>query len=471
MTALRCAPSDWPPAWSSPRRSSNRSQARCSTRHRACTSCTWWSASWPRSRGAGGRRPPNEPAPGPGCRHTTGTSPHRPARRPRADAAGRDRILRARLREVRTGRLRAGLPGPLRVSTPGQMVRDRLRGAIDAALPGRPHAAERTQPDPAGAALHGRAAAASARIRVSALDPRVPSSGHRPRVPWSRPSHVAGGPPLGRRPDHDRQREPMAPARRAAGGGGGSVLRSHGARLRRQPAGRRGLPGAVRGPRRSVRLSAQLGRSHHLPSRRGGRGRAPGRASRTSSGCGRTRASSCSRPAWRGRRTLSCWRVPSRRCAPKTRSSGFSLRAMAPWQSRCVPSSQQPERSRPRGSWASCRVNGWPTSCEPATRSSSPRPSRPARPWGWRRWPRACRSPRRTWARWLTWSPATDRVRWHGRARVEDMASAIRDTLAGDPAALRAAALTAAAPRLADRVLAPLYDDNRQLADRLAGRP
>jgi glycosyltransferase involved in cell wall biosynthesis len=54
---------------------------------------------------------------------------------------------------------------------------------------------------------------------------------------------------------------------------------------------------------------------------------------------------------------------------------------------------------------------------------------------------------------------------------VEDMASAIRDTLAGDPAALRAAALAAAAPRLADRVLAPLYDDNRLLADRLAGRP
>ena len=54
---------------------------------------------------------------------------------------------------------------------------------------------------------------------------------------------------------------------------------------------------------------------------------------------------------------------------------------------------------------------------------------------------------------------------------VEDMASAIRDTLAGDSAALRAAALTAAAPRLADRVLAPLYDDNRLLADRLAGRP
>lgn len=54
---------------------------------------------------------------------------------------------------------------------------------------------------------------------------------------------------------------------------------------------------------------------------------------------------------------------------------------------------------------------------------------------------------------------------------VEDMASAIRDTLAGDPAALRAAALTAAAPRLADRVLAPLYDDNRRLADRLAGQP
>ena len=54
---------------------------------------------------------------------------------------------------------------------------------------------------------------------------------------------------------------------------------------------------------------------------------------------------------------------------------------------------------------------------------------------------------------------------------VVDMASAIRDTLAGEPAALRAAALTAAAPRLAERVLAPLYDDNRLLADRLAGRP
>jgi glycosyltransferase involved in cell wall biosynthesis len=54
---------------------------------------------------------------------------------------------------------------------------------------------------------------------------------------------------------------------------------------------------------------------------------------------------------------------------------------------------------------------------------------------------------------------------------VEDMASAIRHTLAGDPAALRTAALTAAAPRLADRVLASLYDDNRLLADRLAGRP
>jgi glycosyltransferase involved in cell wall biosynthesis len=54
---------------------------------------------------------------------------------------------------------------------------------------------------------------------------------------------------------------------------------------------------------------------------------------------------------------------------------------------------------------------------------------------------------------------------------VEDMASAIRDTLAADPAALRAAAMIAAAPRLADRVLAPLYDDNRQLADRLTGRP
>ena len=54
---------------------------------------------------------------------------------------------------------------------------------------------------------------------------------------------------------------------------------------------------------------------------------------------------------------------------------------------------------------------------------------------------------------------------------VEDVASAIRDTLAGDPDALRAAALAAAAPRLADRVLAPLYDHNRLLADRLRGRP
>jgi len=54
---------------------------------------------------------------------------------------------------------------------------------------------------------------------------------------------------------------------------------------------------------------------------------------------------------------------------------------------------------------------------------------------------------------------------------VPDMASAIRDTLGGDPARLRAAALTAAGPRMADRVLASLYDDNRLLADRLAGRP
>jgi glycosyltransferase involved in cell wall biosynthesis len=54
---------------------------------------------------------------------------------------------------------------------------------------------------------------------------------------------------------------------------------------------------------------------------------------------------------------------------------------------------------------------------------------------------------------------------------VEGMVTAIRETLAGDRDARRAAALAAAAPRLAGRVLAPLYEDNRRLADRLAGRP
>jgi glycosyltransferase involved in cell wall biosynthesis len=49
----------------------------------------------------------------------------------------------------------------------------------------------------------------------------------------------------------------------------------------------------------------------------------------------------------------------------------------------------------------------------------------------------------------------------------EAVAEAIRSTLDADSAGQRAAALAAAAPHLADRVLGTLYDDNRALAARL----
>jgi glycosyltransferase involved in cell wall biosynthesis len=55
---------------------------------------------------------------------------------------------------------------------------------------------------------------------------------------------------------------------------------------------------------------------------------------------------------------------------------------------------------------------------------------------------------------------------------VDDVAGAIQAVLGeADGARLQAAAIEAAAPRLADRVLGPLYDANRQLAERLAAQP
>jgi hypothetical protein len=53
----------------------------------------------------------------------------------------------------------------------------------------------------------------------------------------------------------------------------------------------------------------------------------------------------------------------------------------------------------------------------------------------------------------------------------DDLVAAIQATLAAEAADTRSAALAAAAPLLADRVLGALYDDNRLLAERLAGRP
>jgi glycosyltransferase involved in cell wall biosynthesis len=52
----------------------------------------------------------------------------------------------------------------------------------------------------------------------------------------------------------------------------------------------------------------------------------------------------------------------------------------------------------------------------------------------------------------------------------DDLAAAIQATLAADAADTRSAALASAAPLLADRVLGALYDDNRLLAEQLAGR-
>jgi glycosyltransferase involved in cell wall biosynthesis len=54
---------------------------------------------------------------------------------------------------------------------------------------------------------------------------------------------------------------------------------------------------------------------------------------------------------------------------------------------------------------------------------------------------------------------------------VDDVLTAIQATLGAEAGDLRQAALTAARPRLADRVLGTLYDDNRRLSERLARRP
>jgi glycosyltransferase involved in cell wall biosynthesis len=67
---------------------------------------------------------------------------------------------------------------------------------------------------------------------------------------------------------------------------------------------------------------------------------------------------------------------------------------------------------------------------------------------------------------------ATHRAGAVSRSRSEeDLAAAIRDVLDGDAVAMREAAVAAAQPVLADRVLGRLYEDNRRLAERLARRP